>query len=243
MQAEAMQKQRTTSKTKSYICRILLLLGVLLLAVGLWYGVQGYQMYRNALAETPIAEKTAAIEQQESFVPYDALPQIYVDAVISVEDQRFFSHSGVDISAMIRALWNDLRTRSFAEGGSTISQQLAKNQYFTQEKTLQRKLAEMFLAHAWEQVCEKQELVNTIYFGDGYTGISEAAEGYFHTTPQQLTDYEVVLLAGLPNAPSAYALQEHADLAEQRMQQVLKAMVANQKLTQSEANEILQEKL
>ena len=217
MQAETMQKQRTTSKTKSYICRILLLLGVLLLAVGLWYGVQGYQMYRNVLAETPIAEKTAAIEQQESFVPYDALPQIYVDAVISVEDQRFFSHSGVDISAMIRALWNDLRTRSFAEGGSTISQQLAKNQYFTQEKTLQRKLAEMFLAHAWEQVCEKQELfalyVNTIYFGDGYTGISEAAEGYFHTTPQQLTDYEAVMLAGLPNAPSAYALQEHADLA------------------------------
>lgn len=158
MQAETMQKQRTTSKTKSYICRILLLLGVLLLAMGLWYGVQGYQMYRNVLAETPIAEKTAAMEQQESFVPYDALPQIYVDAVISVEDQRFFSHSGVDISAMIRALWNDLRTRSFAEGGSTISQQLAKNQYFTQEKTLQRKLAEMFLAHAWEQVCEKQEL-------------------------------------------------------------------------------------
>ena len=180
MQAETMQKQRTTSKTKSYICRILLLLGVLLLAVGLWYGVQGYQMYRNVLAETPIAEKTAAIEQQESFVPYDALPQIYVDAVISVEDQRFFSHSGVDISAMIRALWNDLRTRSFAEGGSTIS--------------------------------------------------------------QQLTDYEAVMLAGLPNAPSAYALQEHADLAEQRMQQVLQAMVANQKLTQSEANEILQEK-
>ena len=84
--------------------------------------------------------------------------------------------------------------------------------------------------------------VNTIYFGDGYTGISEAAEGYFHTTPQQLTDYEAVMLAGLPNAPSAYALQEHADLAEQRMQQVLQAMVANQKLTQSEANEILQEK-
>ena len=244
MQAETMQKQRTTSKTKSYICRILLLLGALLLAVGLWYGVQGYQMYRNVLAETPIAEKTAAMEQQESFVPYDALPQIYVDAVISVEDQRFFSHSGVDISAMIRALWNDLRTRSFAEGGSTISQQLAKNQYFTQEKTLQRKLAEMLLAR--EQVCEKQELfalyVNTIYFGDGYTGISEAAEGYFHTTPQQLTDYEAVMLAGLPNAPSAYALQEHADLAEQRMQQVLQAMVANQKLTQSEANEILQEK-
>ena len=73
MQAETMQKQRTTSKTKSYICRILLLLGVLLLAMGLWYGVQGYQMYRNVLAETPIAEKTAAMEQQESFVPYDAL--------------------------------------------------------------------------------------------------------------------------------------------------------------------------
>ena len=102
MQAEVRRKQKTTSKTKSYICRILLLLGVLLLAMGLWYGVQGYQMYRNVLAETPIAEKTAAIEQQESFVPYDALPQIYVDAVISVEDQRFFSHSGDDTGTVER---------------------------------------------------------------------------------------------------------------------------------------------
>lgn len=222
------------------------LLFLLLLVCGIWYGVKGYHMYRNAVAETSISEKTAALEQEEYFVSYEALPQIYIDAVISVEDHRFFSHSGVDGIAIVRALWNDLRTVSFAEGGSTITQQLAKNQYFTQEKTLERKFAEIFTAKAWEKACEKEEIfalyVNTIYFGSGYYGIYEAAQGYFQVTPEELNDYEAIMLAGLPNAPTAYALDAHSDLAKQRMQQVLDCMISNKKLTRQEANEILAEK-
>ncbi len=219
------------------------LLFLLLLVCGIWYGVKGYKMYQNAVTETPIIEQTAAIKQQEHYVSYEELPQIYIDAVISVEDHRFFSHSGVDGIAIARALWNDLRTFSFAEGGSTITQQLAKNQYFTQEKELERKVAEILTAKEWEKTCEKEEIfalyVNTIYFGSGYYGIYEAAQGYFHTTPEALTDYEAVMLAGLPNAPTAYALDAHANLAKQRMQQVLECMVSNEKLTQQEADEIL----
>lgn len=203
-------------------------------------------MYRNAVTEITIAEQAAIIEQQEHYVRYEELPQIYIDAVISVEDHRFFSHSGVDGIAIARALWDDFRRFSFAEGGSTITQQLAKNQYFTQEKTLERKFAEIFTARAWEKTCEKEEIfalyVNTIYFGSGYYGIYEAAQGYFHVTPEELNDYESVMLAGLPNAPTAYALDTHSDLAKQRMQQVLDCMVSNEKLTQQEANTILVEK-
>lgn len=203
-------------------------------------------MYRNAVTEITIAEQAAIIEQQEHYVRYEELPQIYIDAVISVEDHRFFSHSGVDGIAIARALWDDFRMFSFAEGGSTITQQIAKNQYFTQEKTLERKFAEIFTARAWEKTCEKEEIfalyVNTIYFGSGYYGIYEAAQGYFHVTPEELNDYESVMLAGLPNAPTAYALDTHSDLAKQRMQQVLDCMVSNEKLTQQEANTILVEK-
>lgn len=219
------------------------LLFLLLLVCGIWYSVKGYRMYQNAVTETTIAEQTATIQQQEHYVRYEELPQIYIDAVISVEDHRFFSHSGVDGIAVVRALWNDLRTFSFAEGGSTITQQLAKNQYFTQEKTLERKFAEVFTAKAWEKTCEKEEIfalyVNTIYFGSGYYGIYEAAQGYFQVAPEELSDYEAVMLAGLPNAPTAYALDAHSDLAKQRMQQVLNCMISNQKLTQQEADAIL----
>lgn len=227
------------------VCYFFILLFLLFLVCGVWYGVKGYQMYQNAITETSITEKTAALEQEEHFVSYEALPQIYIDAVISVEDHRFFSHSGIDSIAIARALWNDLRTVSFAEGGSTITQQLAKNQYFTQEKTLERKFAEIFTAKAWEKTCEKEEIfalyVNTIYFGSGYYGIYEAAQGYFEVVPEELNDYEAIMLAGLPNAPTAYALDTHSDLAKQRMQQVLDCMISNQKLTQQEANEILAE--
>ncbi len=228
------------------VCYFFILLFLLLLACGIWYGIKGYRMYRNAVTEITIAEQVAIIEQQEHYVRYEELPQIYIDAVISVEDHRFFSHSGVDGIAIARALWNDFRTFSFAEGGSTITQQIAKNQYFTQEKTLERKFAEIFTARAWEKTCEKEEIfalyVNTIYFGSGYYGIYEAAQGYFHVTPEELNDYESVMLAGLPNAPTAYALDTHSDLAKQRMQQVLDCMVSNEKLTQQEANTILVEK-
>ena len=221
---------------------LLSLVLVVLLVVGGFWGIKGYHMYQDAVKEMPISEKVATIRQMDHFVEYEELPDIYIDAVISVEDKRFEKHHGVDYLAICRAVWNDLRTLSFAEGGSTITQQLMKNEYFTQEKKMERKFAEIFAAWEVEKQYDKEDIfelyVNTIYFGSGYYGIYEAAEGYFGKEPSELTEYEAVMLAGLPNAPSAYSPDTSPELAKQRMSQVLDRMVECEVLTQSEADRL-----
>ena len=168
---------------------------------------------------------------------------MYKKAVVSVEDHRFYKHHGIDVIAIGRATLNDLRAFSFVEGGSTITQQLAKNQYFTQEKKMTRKIAETFLAFKLEKEYEKDEIlelyINTIYFGNGYYGIKEASMGYFGKLPKDLTDSECIMLAGIPNAPSVYALTENPDLAKQRQKQVLAKMIRYKALTEEEAKNIL----
>ena len=131
-------------------------------------------------------------------------------------------------------------THSLAEGGSTLTQQLAKNELFTQDKHLARKAAEMLAAFDIEKTYSKQQIfemyANTIYFGSGYYGIAEAAEGYFGKEPAQLTDAEAIYLAGMPNAPSTYA--SSPELAFKRMQVVLKRMVKCRVLTKQQADAI-----
>lgn len=115
--------------------------------------------------------------------------------------------------------------------------------YYDQNKTFARKAAEAWTALYVEQRLSKEEIlelyINTIYFGDGYYGLKEASLGYFGKEPQELTDSEAILLAGIPNAPSAYAPSRHADLAPQREKQVLAAMVKYGYLEQSETDSLL----
>ena len=133
------------------------------------------------------------------------LPSTYLDAVVAVEDHRFYIHGGIDLIAIGRAAWNNLWAGELAEGGSTITQQLAKTLYFTQEKRFTRKAAEVFMARALEKTFTKDEIlelyVNSIYFGGGYTGVRQASLGYFGKEPSELTKYECTLLAGIHNAP------------------------------------------
>lgn len=224
------------------------LLGVLLVALiaaAATFGWQGYKLYQSAVQAAPLETLYQNITARPSFVPYDQLPQTYIDAVLSVEDSRFVHHHGVDPLSIARALWADLRSGTLAEGGSTITQQLAKNTLFTQEKHLARKAAEMFAALAIEKQYNKEQIfemyVNTIYFGSGHYGIGEAAQGYFGKTPLQLTDAEAVMLAGLPNAPSAYSPNSSPDLAVKRMQVVLNRMVGCKKLTREQADALAAE--
>ena len=178
---------RFATKITLHIVSLLL---ILLILIGGFYGIKGYQMYRDAIEDTPISDMVSTVHKSEHFTSYNELPSIYVDAVISAEDKRFFSHPGIDPLAIGRAVWTDIRTLSLAEGGSTITQQIAKNQLFTQEKKIERKFAEIFAALALEKECSKEELfelyVNTIYFGSGYYGIYEASMGYFGKEPMEL---------------------------------------------------------
>lgn len=191
---------------------------------------EGYGLYKNAVEEVSLEEKVAKIRSQENFTSIEGLPETYVQAVISVEDHRFYEHGALDPIAIGRALVNDLKAGRYVEGGSTITQQLAKNLYFSQEKTMNRKAAEVFLAFELEQKYTKDEIlelyVNSIYFGDGYYSIGEASEGYFGKPASQMNDYEATLLAGVPNAPSRYAPSKNLALAEKRQQKVISRMEA-----------------
>mgnify|MGYP004563941913 FL=1 len=132
------------------------------------------------------------------------------------------------------------------EGGSTISQQLAKNLYFPQDNTLERKIAEIFMAVDIEKHYDKQQVlefyVNGIYYGSGYYCIYDAAGGYFQKKPIEMSDNECTLLAGIPNAPSVYSLDVRPDLAKQRQEKVVECMVEVKYITEDEGNRILNER-
>ncbi len=202
----------------------------------------GYMTYRHAIQEEPLEIAMQSVHGQSNFVPLAEVNPIYLDAVIAIEDHRFYKHQGIDARAMLRAIKTDIQTGSYAEGGSTISQQLAKNLYFSHEKSLNRKIAEIFMARALEKNYNKVEIleayINTIYFGNGYYGIYKAAVGYYDALPSELTKNQATLLAGVPNAPNAYAPNTNMNLARQRQRQVLDAMVKYHFLPREEADKI-----
>lgn len=232
---------------KRFVKRLLscLLLAALfvLVVIGGTLGVQGWRLYRATAAQKPIAGLYDEISSRPGFASCDQLPQTYIDAVISVEDSRFEKHHGIDPAAIVRALWADLRTRSLAEGGSTLTQQLAKNELFTQEKQMARKAAEMFAARDIEDYYSKQQIfemyAGSCYFGNQWSGVAQAAQGYFGKPTRELTRAECVVLAGLPNAPSVYAA--NGELARRRALVVVERMERAKKLTHTQALELRDE--
>lgn len=224
--------------------RIFLITFVLIFCVFSCEIYTGYEMYDEAIKSLSIDEMANEVKTKENYTSLEEMPEIYKEAVIAVEDHRFYSHNGIDIFAITRALINDIKAKSFIEGGSTITQQLAKNTYFTQEKKIERKIAELFMAFKIESELTKNEILelylNTSYFGEGCYTVSEAADMYFDKEPKEMDEYESTLLAGIPNAPSVYAPTRNPDLAKQRQRQVLDKMVEHGKISIESANEILQ---
>lgn len=227
--------------------KYLLIIVFIVVAIGVGVIIyQGYSLYKDAINEMSISEKIEEIKQEtDEYTEYEKLPKQYVNAVVAVEDRRFFEHNGVDLVSIARAVKKDIETMSFAEGGSTITQQLAKNTYFTQKKEFTRKIAEVFMAFQFEKECSKEEIfelyVNTMYFGDGYYCVANASNGYFDKDVTEMNLYECTLLAGIPNAPSVYAPTKNPELARQRQAQVLNKMIKYNYLTKEEADKILNE--
>ncbi len=229
---------------KKFFKYLFLSISLVIILIGGTFTYQGYDLYKTAINEISIEDKVEEIKgETEDYVKFNELPQDYINAVVAVEDRRFFEHNGIDLISISRAVLKDIQTLSLAEGGSTITQQLAKNTYFTQRKEFTRKIAEIFMAFEYEETCTKEEIfelyVNTIYFGDGYYCISDAAEGYFDKEVEDMNLYESTLLAGIPNAPSVYSPTKNPELARQRQAQVLNKMVKYNYLTQQEADELL----
>jgi penicillin-binding protein 1A len=169
------------------------------------------------------------------------LPDYVPKAFIAIEDRRFYSHHGVDPLGILRALLHDVLRRGNAQGGSTITQQLAKNLFLTQERTVSRKLQEVALAFWLEHRFNKSQILelylNRVYFGSGAYGVEAAAQRYFGKSARQLTVAEAALLAGLVQSPSRLAPSHNPDGAERRARLVL-ADMADQKLIGEDAEKL-----
>ena len=222
--------------------KLLIIIFVLGIVVFSFFTYQGYQMYQIALEESGIEERVEKIRSKDSYVTIDNIPSKFKYAIIAVEDHRYESHGAVDFISIGRAIYRNISTFSLVEGGSTITQQFAKNTFFTQERKFTRKIAEIFAAVDLEKMYTKDDIIemymNTIYFGDGYYGVGAASRGYFDKEPMDLTLDEITLLAGIPNAPGVYSLSNNPDLARQRQRQVIYAMEAYGFLSEGEADSI-----
>ena len=169
-------------------------------------------------------------KENRSLVPLREIPRPLVQAILAIEDRRFYSHWGIDPIRLARALITDIIARRPEQGGSTITQQLARNLFLTHEKTMTRKLKEIVLAIRIEQTYTKDEILemyfNQIYFGEGAYGVDAAAKVFFGKRVQELTLPECALLAGLPRNPRDYSPRRDPDRALRRRNLVLSQMLA-----------------
>jgi penicillin-binding protein 1A len=168
----------------------------------------------------------------------DDMPPFLIDAVLAVEDRRFFSHPGVDVIGTGRALWANIRAGRVVQGGSTLTQQLAKNLFLSPERTLRRKVQEMMLAFWLESQFSKEEILelylNRVYFGGGAWGVEAASTRYFGRPARELSLGESALLAGLLKAPSRYSPVNDAERAAARATVVLDLMAQTGRITHAE---------
>lgn len=230
----------------SFIRKIVMLICIIVFCIVGKVVAEGYIMYRQAVDKISLPDKVSEIRSDNNYVRIDKMTKDYRNAVIAVEDHRFETHHGIDYISTFRAVVRNITTGELSEGGSTITQQLAKNMYFTQEKKFQRKVAELFVADRLEKEYSKDDIlemyINLAYFGNGYYGIGEAARGYLYKEPIQMNLYESTLLAGLPNAPSVYALNSNPQLAKERQNQVLDSMVKYNYISKEKAEEVMSQK-
>lgn len=162
------------------------------------------------------------------YANYDEIPGYMIEALVAVEDTKFFEHSGINPDAILRAIFKDIKAGSFVEGGSTLTQQLVKNKLLTRKKTLMRKLNEAVLAIKIENKLSKEQILerylNEIFFGNNYYGVKTAAFGYFHKRLEELSLKECAILMGLPKGPSYYNPLRHYKRALNRANAVLGRM-------------------
>lgn len=221
------------------IKRILLILIVLaFLLICIVAGI-GYLDYKSEVDKVSVEEKVNEIENIEHYTSINDISSDMKDAIVAIEDRRFYDHNGVDYYALVRGIVVTLSNQG-VQGGSTLTQQLAKNMYFMDNNSGTKKIAEAFVAKELEDKYDKEKILelylNVAYYGDGYYGIYDAAMGYFQKTPAELSVSEASVLAGLPQAPSVYALSNKNEQTKERQMQVLNSMLELEMITQEEYN-------
>ncbi|MDU2064990.1 MAG: transglycosylase domain-containing protein [Sporomusaceae bacterium] len=204
---------------------------------------QGSSLYHRLYRIVALKQAVEAKLDRKNYIKIQEMPLSFQQALIAVEDNRFYRHYGFDIEGILRATLVNIQTGNYTEGGSTITQQLIKNLFLNQDKNFGRKAEEFILAIDMELRYSKEEILemyaNTIYFGSGAYGIKSAAKIYFDRPPADLTLAQSSLLAGLPNAPSLYSPFVDFTAAKQRQAVVLNVMAKNGYIGPSMAQEAL----
>ncbi|WP_046226563.1 PBP1A family penicillin-binding protein [Paenibacillus dauci] len=248
------KKKKITAKRVFWTLFGVTALGVFCaLAAYLFIMVSGEKIYKANIDKLVINEPTKIYDRNGTLilersarqgdpVKYEDLPPMLVNAFVATEDRRFFDHQGVDLWSVGRAAVKDVIARSAVEGGSTITQQLAKNVFLNDDKTFFRKATELSIALAIERDKTKQDIITTylnrIFFGRGAYGIKEASETYFGTSDlNKLKLWQIATLAGLPKAPSRYNPLTNPDLSTERRAVVLQLMADQGYITKAEAEE------
>lgn len=183
---------------------------------------------RKEASQYDVESLRPGLEASHPHVPFTMMPQSLTRALVAAEDGRFFSHHGVDYIGTLRAAWSNWGAGGVIQGGSTITQQLAKNAFGLTERRLKRKVIEALLARRIEKHFSKEEILtlylNLIYFGDGYYGIDPAAQGYFGHPAKDLSLLESATLCGLIRSPSRLSPTQNPEGALQARNHVLKRM-------------------
>ena len=241
----------------------LLVLGVLtVLAVGssvgaFWYlsqdlpSLDSLQEYQPSLVSRVYSDDRQVIGQyyieRRLLTPLADIPQSLTQAVIAVEDARFFEHPGLDVIGILRATWTNLRRGGRIEGASTITQQLARSLFLSPERTFLRKFKELILAYKIEVILSKEQILemylNQIYFGQGAYGVAAASQTYFGKDPGALNLAESALLAGLPKSPNNYSPYKYPERAKKRQEHVLARMEEAGFITAAELQEAVAQPL
>ncbi|HQS84013.1 MAG: hypothetical protein B7Y25_03745 [Alphaproteobacteria bacterium 16-39-46] len=182
-------------------------------------------------------------DSQEKDYTLNEISPSLINAVVAIEDRRFYDHKGIDLIGIARAFWINMRQKAFVQGGSTLTQQLAKNLFLTPQRSLKRKIQEVMLALWLEHTFTKKQILhiylNRVYLGSGVYGVGAASHKYFNKSPGHLSLYEAALLAGLLKAPSFYAPIHNKERSHQRAMVVLEAMVQEGMITAWEKTEAL----
>jgi len=203
--------------------------------------------YRPSITTRVYADNNELIDEffleDRKVIKYEEIPKIVIQAFVAAEDARFFQHGGFDMQSMSRAFFKNIEAGRIVQGGSTITQQVAKSLYLSPERSYLRKIKEALLAYKIDRYLTKEEIItlylNHIYLGHGTYGVEAAAQGYFGKSTRDLTVPEAAMLAGLPKAPSSYSPYLHPERAYQRQAYVLNRMLEDGYLTQRERDRAL----
>lgn len=211
---------------------------------------EDFKSYLTSVVYDANGEKISSLRSEKAsyYLTYQELPRWAVDVMLVTEDRKFYAHEGVDLLANVRALYYLIKNKGeITQGGSTITQQLARNIYLTNEVSYERKLVEVFLAWELEDLYTKNEILeyylNNIYFGNGYYGIQAAAYGYFGRSVKDLSLSETIFICAIPNNPSLYDPMVRPEKTLERRNRMLKQMWEAEKITKAEYDASVKEEI